>query len=150
MLPIHPQYRRQLISPNGKMRVCNNCKKEKPLNEFRGDNKNCSLCIDTIKNSKSYKDFRKTDKYKISQKKAQENYIAKKGDDWAKDRKMYNKKYIEKQKGLKLLSVKIDPELSDYLDSLCVKKGDKKKIVEDLIRHLLNEELFTTIKKVKK
>jgi hypothetical protein len=39
-------------------------------------------------------------------------------------------------KNWKPLNLKINADLSDFLDSLCGKKGDKTKIIEDLIRFL--------------
>lgn len=39
-------------------------------------------------------------------------------------------------KNWKPLNLKIDADLSDYLDSLCVIKGDKTKIIETLLREL--------------
>ena len=39
-------------------------------------------------------------------------------------------------KNWKPLNVKIDANLSDYLDTLCVKKGDKTRIIEDLLQFL--------------
>lgn len=44
-------------------------------------------------------------------------------------------------KNWKSLNIKIDAELSDYLDSLCVKKGDKTRIIEDLLRFLQSKNV---------
>lgn len=39
-------------------------------------------------------------------------------------------------KNWKPLNLKIDADLSDFLDSLCVKKGDKTRLIEILINQL--------------
>lgn len=47
------------------MRTCKRCKKEKPENDFRGENKNCNSCLDKIKvHSKKYQQSEKGKAFK--------------------------------------------------------------------------------------